>query len=116
MASLKVACMVAVVFMVVVSAHMAHAITCNQVASYVAPCFSYLTKGGNPSVGCCSGVKNLNSQAKTTADRKTTCNCLKQLSGSASGINPGNAASLPGKCKVNVPYKISTSTNCNTIK
>ncbi|KHN33232.1 Non-specific lipid-transfer protein [Glycine soja] len=29
-------------------------------------------------------------------------------------LNAGNAASLPGKCGVNIPYKISTSTNCAT--
>nr|AAQ74628.1 lipid tranfer protein II [Vigna radiata]CCF23017.1 lipid transfer protein [Vigna radiata]CCF23314.1 lipid transfer protein [Vigna radiata] len=116
MASLKVACMVAVVFMVVVSAHMAHAITCGQVASSLAPCISYLQKGGVPSASCCSGVKALNSAASTTADRKTACNCLKNLAGPKSGINEGNAASLPGKCKVNVPYKISTFTNCANIK
>ncbi|WVZ16968.1 hypothetical protein V8G54_009950 [Vigna mungo] len=114
MASLKVACMVAVVFMVVVSAHMAHAITCGQVGSYVAPCIGYLQKGGNPSGPCCNGVKNLNNAAKTTADRQATCKCLKVLASSASGVNAGNAASLPKKCQVNVPYTISTSTNCNT--
>ncbi|BAT97573.1 hypothetical protein VIGAN_09105700 [Vigna angularis var. angularis] len=116
MASLKVACMVAVVFMVVVSAHMAHAITCGQVTTAVAPCLAYLRSGGNPSGACCNGVSNLNSQAKTTADRRAACNCLKNLSGRVPGLNPGNAASLPGKCRVDVPYKISTSTNCNTIK
>ncbi|KAK7390249.1 hypothetical protein VNO78_25548 [Psophocarpus tetragonolobus] len=114
MASVKVACVVAVLCMVVVSAH---AITCNQVSSAVAPCLPYLRSGGKPSGLCCQGVAKLNSQAKTTADHRTACNCLKTLAkGVGSSLNPNNAASLPAKCNVNIPYKISLSTNCNSIQ
>ncbi|ESW06668.1 hypothetical protein PHAVU_010G066400 [Phaseolus vulgaris] len=117
MASVKTACMVAVMCMVVVSAPMAHAITCGQVASAVTPCLSYLRTGGTPALPCCNGVRGLNSAAKTTADRQATCNCLKSLAGAlAQGFNAANAASLPQKCGVQIPYKISTSTNCATIK
>ncbi|TKY63607.1 Non-specific lipid-transfer protein 1 [Spatholobus suberectus] len=117
MASLKVACVVAVICMVVASAPMAQAaITCGQVTSALVPCVDYLQKGGPPPVGCCNGVRSLNSAAKTTADRQAACNCLKQAAGAISGFNANNAATLPGKCGVNIPYKISTSTNCATIK
>ncbi|QCE03166.1 non-specific lipid-transfer protein 1-like [Vigna unguiculata] len=115
MASMKVGCIVAMVFMVVVSAPIAHAITCGQVAGSVGPCIGYLQKGGAPSAGCCNGVKSLNAAAKTTADRRAACTCLKSLSKSISGINLGLAASLPRKCGVSIPYTISPSTNCNTI-
>jgi len=114
MASMKVACMVAVMCMVVMSAPMAQAIMCGQVARAVTPCLVYLRIGGSPPPACCSGVRSLNSAAKTTADRQATCNCLKSLAGGLSGLNPANEASLPSKCGVNIPYKISTSTNCAT--
>ena len=116
MASMKVGCIVAMVFMVVVSAPIAHAITCGQVASSVAPCVNYLQKRGALPAACCSGVKSLNAAAKTTADRRAACTCLKSLSKSISGINLGLAASLPSKCGVSIPYTISPSTNCDTIK
>ncbi|KAG5071074.1 hypothetical protein AAZX31_03G036800 [Glycine max] len=121
MASLKVACVVAVMCMVVVAmsaAPMAQAaITCGQVAGDMSPCFSYLRSGGKPSQACCNGVKSLSSAAKTTADRQGACSCLKNLANNmGQSLNAGNAASLPGKCGVNIPYKISTSTNCATIK
>ena len=117
MAGLKIACVAALMCMVVVSAPMAEAaITCGQVTSSLAPCITYLQKGGAPSAGCCNGVRGLNSAAKTTADRQAACNCLKSAAGSISGFNANNAASLPGKCGVSIPYKISTSTNCATIK
>ncbi|BFG36580.1 hypothetical protein CerSpe_228540 [Prunus speciosa] len=100
----------------VVSVPIAQAITCGQVSSNIAPCISYVKNGGAVPPACCNGIRNVNNLAKTTADRQATCNCLKQLAGSLPGVNPNNAAGLPGKCGVNVPYKISTSTNCATVK
>ncbi|CAL1378443.1 unnamed protein product [Linum trigynum] len=94
------------------------AITCGQVASNLAPCLGYL-KGPGPApvpAGCCNGVKALNAAAQTTPDRQAACECLKSTAGSVGGINPGKAAGLPGACGVNIPYKISTSTNCKSIK
>ena len=113
MASLKFACVV-LMCMAVVSAPMVHAITCGQVTSALAPCLGYLRAGGAPPPGCCNGVRGLNSAAATTADRQAVCNCLKTAAGSIPGFNANNAAALPGKCGVNIPYKISTSTNCAT--
>jgi len=59
-------------------------------------------------------VRSLNSAAKTTPDRQAVCNCLKSAAAGISGFNANNAAALPGKCGVSIPYKISTSTNCAT--
>ena len=101
-----------VVALMVVSAPYAEAISCGQVVSNLSPCLGYLTKGGAVPPGCCSGVVGLNNAAKTTADRQTACGCLKSVYASNSGINPDNAASLPGKCGINIPYKISPSTDC----
>ncbi|XP_019446896.1 PREDICTED: non-specific lipid-transfer protein 1-like [Lupinus angustifolius] len=115
MASIKVACLV-LLCMIVVGAPIAQAtITCGQVVSGLTPCLSYLRTGGAVPGTCCNGVKGLVASAQSTADKQIACNCLKSLAASTT-FNPEYAASLPGKCGVNLPYKISTSTNCNTIK
>ena len=110
--SLKLA-LVAVLCMVL-GAHYASeaAITCGSVNGALAPCLKYLTGKGPLTGGCCSGISNLNKRASTTPDRQTACKCLKSVSGAISGLNYGLAAGLPGKCGVNIPYKISPSTNC----
>ncbi|KAI3808431.1 hypothetical protein L1987_24382 [Smallanthus sonchifolius] len=106
--SLLVACMVAV-------SPIAEAITCGQVISGLAPCFGYLTKGGAVPPACCSSVRGLNNAAQSTPDRQTTCGCLKGVYASNSGINLSYASSLPGKCGVNIPYKISPTTDCSKV-
>ncbi|KAD5960833.1 hypothetical protein R6Q59_013890 [Mikania micrantha] len=99
----------------VVMAPCAEAITCGQVVSSLAPCLGYLTKGGNVPPACCGSVRGLNDAAKTTPDRQTACGCLKGAYASNSGINLLYASSLPGKCGVNVGYKISPSTDCSKV-
>jgi len=99
--------------MVVVAAHTAEGITCGQVEGNLAPCLKFLQSGGPVTMGCCNGVRNILNSARSTADRRYICNCLKAAAGEVRGLNPNNAQALPGKCGVNIPYKISTSTNCN---
>nr|XP_043609500.1 non-specific lipid-transfer protein-like [Erigeron canadensis] len=89
------------------------AISCGQVTSKLAPCITYLQKGGVVPPACCSGVKSLKAAAQTTPDRQAVCNCLKRAS---SGVNAGYAASLPGKCGVSIPYKISPTTDCAKVQ
>ncbi|CAN4126257.1 unnamed protein product [Withania somnifera] len=109
----KIACLV-VLCMVVVAPH-AEALSCGQVTSNLVPCLPYLRSTG-PLGGCCGGVKNLLAAAKTPADRKTACTCLKSAANAISGINLGKAADLPSTCGVNIPYKISPSTDCSTVQ
>ncbi|XP_060202631.1 non-specific lipid-transfer protein 1-like [Lycium barbarum] len=109
----KIACFI-VLCIVVVAPH-AEALTCGQVTSSLAPCIPYLRNAG-PMGGCCGGVKNLANAARTTPDRQTACNCLKSAAGAISGINYSKAAGLPGVCGVNIPYKISPSTDCSTVR
>ncbi|KAL0450915.1 UNVERIFIED_CONTAM: Non-specific lipid-transfer protein 2 [Sesamum latifolium] len=90
------------------------AISCGTVVSYVQSCLPYVTNTG-PLGSCCSGVKGLNGAAKTKEDRQSVCNCLKSLAGSNSGIDLGKVAALPGICGVNIPYKISPSTDCSKV-
>ncbi|KAL4386602.1 hypothetical protein GQ457_09G012740 [Hibiscus cannabinus] len=113
--SLKLACVV--VLCMVVGAPLAQgAITCGQVSSALVPCIPYLKSGGTVPPACCSGIKSLNSAAKTTPDRQAACNCLKSAAASMSGINYGLASGLPGKCGVSIPYQISPSTDCKSVK
>ncbi|PKI37998.1 hypothetical protein CRG98_041594 [Punica granatum] len=102
----------------VVAATMAEsAITCGQVTQSVSPCIPYArSTGGAPTAACCSGIRSLNDAARTTPDRQTACKCLKAIAGSISGINYGVVAGIPGKCRVNIPFKLSLSTDCNSVK
>ncbi|KAJ1273806.1 hypothetical protein BS78_05G012900 [Paspalum vaginatum] len=107
---------IAVVAAVLLAAACSEAITCGQVTSAIGPCLSYARgMGSGPSAGCCSGVRSLNSAARTTADRRAACNCLKSAAGGISGLKPANAASIPSKCGVSIPYTISTSTDCSRV-
>ncbi|PKI31601.1 hypothetical protein CRG98_047983 [Punica granatum] len=90
------------------------AVTCGQVTSSLTPCIPYTRgSGAAPSAACCSGIRSLNSAARTTPDRQTVCKCLKAVARSISGVNYGAVAAMPGKCGVTLPYKLSLSTDCN---
>ncbi|TVU27277.1 hypothetical protein EJB05_29899, partial [Eragrostis curvula] len=92
------------------------AISCGQVNSAISQCLAYARgSGGAPSAGCCNGVRSLNAAAKTTADRRTACNCLKSAAARVSGLKASNAASIPSKCGVSLPYTISTSIDCSRV-
>ena len=86
------------------------AVTCGQVNSAIGPCLAYARgSGSSPSAACCSGVRSLNSAARSTTDKRAACNCLKSAAGRVSGLNAGNAASIPSKCGISIPYTISAS-------
>ncbi|KAL7095125.1 hypothetical protein ACP275_10G004600 [Erythranthe tilingii] len=93
----------------------AEGITCQTVVKGLMPCTNYLTKGGAIPSACCRGVRSINSAAKTTADRRTACECIK-VAAKAYKVNLKNAAALPRQCKVNIGYAISYSTNCKTVR
>ncbi|XP_006281297.2 non-specific lipid-transfer protein 3 [Capsella rubella] len=92
------------------------AISCGTVATSLAPCANYLSKGGEVPVPCCGGVKSLISMAQTTPDRQQACRCLQSTAKGMSGLDPSLASGLPGKCGVSIPYPISMSTNCDNVK
>ncbi|KAL0413789.1 UNVERIFIED_CONTAM: Non-specific lipid-transfer protein 2 [Sesamum radiatum] len=90
-------------------------IGCGAVVSYLNPCLPYVT--GSGALGeCCSGVKGLYGAAQTTADKQSVCNCLKSLAASVTGVNLDKAAGLPSQCGLNIPYKISPSTDCSKVQ
>ncbi|KAK4748183.1 hypothetical protein SAY87_014769 [Trapa incisa] len=118
---LKLASCLLVVYMIVVSQKAVTALTCQKVALLFAPCIFSAINHSHPiqapvPVLCCNGFKTITKSAQTTFDRQTVCNCLKAFSGNVTGINYGVVASLPSRCGVNIPYKISPSTNCNSVK
>ena len=100
----------------VVSVPIAYAITCDQVSHNLVPCLDYLRNCGAVPEPCCRGISNLNDLGRTTAERRTICNCLKQNAPSLTGVNPTLAEELPAKCGVNVPYKISPNPNCANVQ
>ncbi|KAI3676561.1 hypothetical protein L1987_86172 [Smallanthus sonchifolius] len=87
-------------------------VTCQLVVSSLTPCAAYLTRGGPVPPSCCSGINSLYRAAATTTDRQTACKCMEQ----AAGISLNAASSLPGKCGVNIPYKISPTTDCSKVQ
>ncbi|KAJ4832574.1 hypothetical protein Tsubulata_000149 [Turnera subulata] len=99
MANFKLACALLLVCIVVSAPMTAQAVTCGQVASALGPCVGYLQGGGAPTPACCNGVRALAGAAKTTADRRTACTCMKNAAAGVKRLNPSNAAALPGACK-----------------
>ncbi|KAL2484944.1 Non-specific lipid-transfer protein 10 [Abeliophyllum distichum] len=91
-------------------------ILCSTVASTLTPCLNYVMYGG-PQVpvpsNCCTSIKSLYGVAKTASDRQSVCSCLKTVAASASAASIKNAAGLPGKCGIRIPYKISPSMDCS---
>ncbi|KAL1545401.1 tyrosine protein phosphatase, variant 2 [Salvia divinorum] len=114
MASITKAMCVALIAAVLVAAAAPPAeagLGCGQVVSYLSSCLPYVTNRG-PLGRCCGGVSGLYGAARNTPDRQAACTCLKSLAGSYSGINLNKAAGLPKQCGVNIPYKISPTTDC----
>ncbi|KZV55795.1 non-specific lipid-transfer protein 2-like [Dorcoceras hygrometricum] len=109
--SVKAVCMMVLVLMAAMASRGEAAMGCGTVVSDLTPCLPYVTNRG-PLGGCCGGVKALYNAAKTTPDRQSVCNCLKTMA-AAYPINLDKAAGLPGQCGVNIPYKISPSTDCS---
>ncbi|KAF0918618.1 hypothetical protein E2562_025198 [Oryza meyeriana var. granulata] len=114
-AQLVLVALVAVLLLAAPHATMA-AVSCSQATSAIAPCLTYARgAAAAPSASCCSGVKSLDAAATTTADRRTACNCLKSAARGIKGINAANAASVPSKCGVSIPYTISASIDCSKV-
>ncbi|KAG7027534.1 hypothetical protein SDJN02_11548, partial [Cucurbita argyrosperma subsp. argyrosperma] len=119
MINVKMGLVVALVCGIIMGGRVSEAaVTCNQVVSYLGACVSYVTGGGTPSATCCSGVQDLNKLASTAADRQAVCGCLESLVKGVSynAQTLANAAALPAKCGVKLPYKIDPRTDCSTIR
>ncbi|MED6146062.1 hypothetical protein PIB30_031078 [Stylosanthes scabra] len=90
--------------------------SCGDVQDDLSPCIPYVTGNDNNVPGaCCSGIKKVNSQAKTTQDRRSVCVCIKTTAHSVRHLNINKLSKLPAFCGVNLPYKLSPSIDCNRI-
>ncbi|KAK4481266.1 hypothetical protein RD792_012150 [Penstemon davidsonii] len=93
------------------------AISCNTVANALSPCVNYVVYGGvAPPAECCNGARSLYAQVRSTPDRQAVCSCVKSVASSATPAMISNAAALPGKCGISIPYQISPSTDCSKIQ
>lgn len=90
----------------------ATAMGCGTVVSYLNPCIPYVTDRAPLEGGCCNGVKALYAAANTTGDRQDVCGCLKSVAASFTAVDLAKAAQLPAQCGLNIPYKITPSTDC----
>ncbi|OMP06210.1 Plant lipid transfer protein/Par allergen [Corchorus olitorius] len=109
--------MVAMLCMLVVNPMTTAALSCTDVKLTLFPCLSYLQStppefSNGPPPSCCDGVLSLNQMADNTNDRQMACECLKGLIPVFPNIKNYLVESLPGRCKVDVPYRISPSTDC----
>ncbi|KAK1426742.1 hypothetical protein QVD17_15421 [Tagetes erecta] len=113
----KVALVALMCFMVTSAPYTADgAVTCQMALSSLVPCASYVTSGGPVPSSCCSGIKSVYKAASTTADRQTVCRCLEQVASMVgTGANIDAAISLPRKCGVKIPYKISPTQDCSNV-
>ncbi|XP_074352780.1 non-specific lipid-transfer protein 1-like [Apium graveolens] len=90
------------------------AINCVNLQNSLKKCVGYLKHGGRSVRGsCCNAVRSLNTKARSTADRRQACRCIKQAVSTFRRIISANVASLPGKCGLRIPYRISPSLDCN---
>ncbi|XP_008792224.2 non-specific lipid-transfer protein 1-like [Phoenix dactylifera] len=112
------ACMVVVLVVamavLLAPARRAAAMTCSDVYGDLLPCVEYVQAGGAVAPECCSGVRSLLAAARTADDRRTACRCLKTVAAKFSGY-VSRANSIPGKCGVSIPFKLSPSMDCSKI-
>ncbi|XP_059651016.1 non-specific lipid-transfer protein 8-like [Cornus florida] len=89
------------------------AIACSDVIKDLRPCLSYLQSGsGKPPATCCAGVSALASAAKTTADKQTACNCIKNATSKVS-VKPELAKALPSNCGISLSFTVSPNVDCS---
>ncbi|CAA7051028.1 unnamed protein product [Microthlaspi erraticum] len=91
--------------------------SCDSVMGELNPCISFVLQGGTISTSCCNGVTMLNNQAQTSAQRRSVCRCIKyDINGVPfSPKQLDNALNIPSKCGVDLPYRISPATNCDSV-
>ncbi|KAM0950547.1 putative plant non-specific lipid-transfer protein/Par allergen [Dioscorea sansibarensis] len=102
---------------VLLSAQVHATLTCNQVYDALKPCISYVLKpNGSVPKSCCDGISGLVKTAATTEDRRMACSCLNSAAKSAGqNINLGPIASIPDKCNLSIPFKISANADCSKV-
>ncbi|KAH9668415.1 non-specific lipid-transfer protein 1 [Citrus sinensis] len=93
--------------------NVATAITCEQVTIWLTPCISYGVLGGAVQPACCEGIRALNAASKTTEDRRTQCNCVKEGAARIPGLDYDRVNMLPDICRSKCPYKLTHDLDCS---
>ncbi|KAL5841082.1 hypothetical protein ACOSQ3_011685 [Xanthoceras sorbifolium] len=92
------------------------AITCGTVNAKAAACVAYATgKAAKPPPACCTNLQQLAQSVKSVKDKKDICRCLK-AAGKSLGVQDRYLTKIPGICKINVGFSVSTSTDCEKIR
>ncbi|KAK4398917.1 Non-specific lipid-transfer protein 2A [Sesamum angolense] len=90
----------------------AEAISCTQALEFLMPCQSYLLGLGGINPSCCVGAQSLAAAAVSPTDRKSVCQCLKQVATLAT-VDEDYAKQLPQLCNVDVPIPLQLNINCD---
>ncbi|KAG8385772.1 hypothetical protein BUALT_Bualt03G0080000 [Buddleja alternifolia] len=90
----------------------AQAISCTQALQYLMPCQPFLLGISDISSPCCLGAQALAQATTSQADRKSVCQCLKQVASSVN-VNQDKAKQLPQLCKIDVPVAIQPNVDCD---
>ncbi|KAL3627444.1 hypothetical protein CASFOL_028807 [Castilleja foliolosa] len=88
--------------------------SCTQAVEYLMPCQSFLMGIGEITPTCCQGAQALAKATVSPADRKSVCQCLKQIALSIN-VNVDKAKKLPELCNIKVPVPLQPDVNCDTL-
>ncbi|KAI8567353.1 hypothetical protein RHMOL_Rhmol02G0115200 [Rhododendron molle] len=79
-----------------------NAISCEDAATQLLPCLSYLVGNGDATVPapCCEGAQALNRMISSKGDRQTLCECFKQAAPQI-GVKVDRAQQLVKTCQIN---------------
>ncbi|MED6146064.1 hypothetical protein PIB30_031080 [Stylosanthes scabra] len=97
----------------------AAAMSCDEIKSDLTPCLSFVLFGGfMVPQACCDGARTVYGAAQTTPDRQALCSCIINAIRGApyTSFNVANAAAIPPKCGLSVPYPITPDIDCSSIK
>ncbi|KAK4439374.1 Non-specific lipid-transfer protein 2A [Sesamum alatum] len=92
----------------------AEAISCTQALEFLMPCQSYLLGLAGIGSSCCLGAQSLARAAVSPTDRKSVCQCLKQVAMTAK-VDEDKAKQLPQLCNIDVPVPVQFNVNCDAI-
>ncbi|KAL3718126.1 hypothetical protein ACJRO7_003286 [Eucalyptus globulus] len=103
-------------FIMFMSSTPVKSITCQEALKVLFPCLSFVLGSvpPPPSAECCSGAQALASQVTTTEDRRTLCQCYKNIPPGID-IKPDRVQEVSKYCNVNVTIPTDPKVDCNSI-
>ncbi|XP_058201739.1 non-specific lipid-transfer protein 1-like [Rhododendron vialii] len=93
-----------------------NAISCEDAATQLLPCLSYLVGDGNATVPvpCCEGAQALNRMISSKDDRQTLCECFKQAAPQI-GVKVDRAQQLVKTCQISVGLPVDYNVDCSKV-